>query len=71
MKSKNILNKMSVDQAYKNLEDAVESFLKMAQWHSPYNGFIHNKHRIKTPINELRKPLLELKLAKKNLKRLV
>ena len=65
MTSKRILNKLSVKDAYKQLEDAAIKLVKKAQWASPYNGFMNKGRRMKSPINELRKPLLELRLAKK------
>lgn len=66
MKGKGTLKKLTLQEAYDNLEEAVENLLDRAQWYSPYNGFPYKRRRMTTPINELRKPLLELRLAKRN-----
>lgn len=65
MTSKRILKKLTVEDAYKQLEDAAIKLVKTAQWKSPFNGFMNKGRKMKSPINELRKPLLELRLAKK------
>ena len=65
MTSKRILKKLSVEDAYKQLEEAVIKIVENAQWASPWNGFMNKGRRMKSPINELRKPLLELRLARR------
>ena len=65
MKSKSILKKRTVEDAVKALEQASWELVRKAQWSSPYNGFKVGARRTKSPINELRQPLLELRLARK------
>ena len=65
MKSKSILMKRTVEDAVQALEKSAWELVHKAQWSSPYNGFQVGSRQIKSPINELRKPLLELKLARK------
>jgi len=59
-----IINKnLTVEEAYDNLEKAVHSFIVKAEWYTPYAGI---NIKLKSKINQLRLPLIELRIAKKN-----
>ena len=58
----NINKTLSVKEAYQRLEKSVDRFIKLGEWYSPYAGY---NLKMKAKINELRLPLVELKIAKK------
>lgn len=62
MSPKRILRLKTVDEAQAALEVAVRNFVKQVEWANPYS--IAGR-RYMAKINELRIPLLELKIAKK------